>query len=91
MSADGFTVGDRVTHLNYGGNIDVVYGHVTEHDEAEQKTQVKWADGSGPTWHLTRALMLISTSDEESRFRPPEEFFADGSLCDEDSHEDWSA
>jgi hypothetical protein len=57
-AASPWQVGARVS-WNDAIDTNVVYGHITEHDEAEQKTQVKWADGSGPTWHLTRKLRLL--------------------------------
>lgn len=58
------TPGDKVTHRDFGGNTDVVFGCVIEHDDHDQKTRVKWADGSGPTWHLTHALMLLEPHDD---------------------------
>lgn len=54
-----FEVGDKVTHTNFGGNSDIVFGHVTATDSTAEQTQVRWADGSGPTWHPSSALQLI--------------------------------
>ena len=61
-----FEPGDRVTHRDFRGDTSVVFGYVTEHDDNDQKTRVKWADGSGPTWHLTRALTLLEPVDAQS-------------------------
>ena len=57
-------VRDRVTHRDFKGNTDVVYGHVTATDITSRQTQVMWADGSGPTWHVTSSLTKL---DQGSR------------------------
>jgi hypothetical protein len=53
-----FREGERVSHT-FDINTDIVYGHVVQHQEEQQLTQVKWADGSGPAWHRSDSLRSL--------------------------------
>lgn len=54
-----FGVGDKVSWKTEGLNTNLVYGHVVDARYDNNDVQVKWVDGSGPTWHRMESLKKL--------------------------------
>lgn len=52
-----FIIGDTVTHSHDGIDTDIVRGVVT--GIRGEEVEIKWADGSGPTWQLAHYTRLL--------------------------------